>query len=85
MDNFFIFGSNFDDCLLNFDRVLRQCEETNLVLNWEKCYFMVQEGMVLIHKVSSKGLEVDKAKIEGIEKLPPPNLVRGILKFPWTH
>ncbi|KAH9680216.1 hypothetical protein KPL71_026469 [Citrus sinensis] len=45
---------------------------TNLVLNWEKCHFMVQEGIVLGHKVSNDGIKVDKAKIEVIDKLPPP-------------
>ena len=54
-----------------------RCEKTNLVLNWEKCHFMVQEGIVLGHKVSKKGIEVDKAKIEVIEKLPPPSSVKG--------
>ena len=42
---------------------------------------MVQEGIVLGHKVSRKGIEVDKAKIEVIEKLPPPNSVKGIRSF----
>ena len=41
------------------------CEETNLVLNWEKYCFMVQEGIVFYHKVSNKDREVDKEKIEG--------------------
>ena len=52
--------------------------KTNLVLNWEKCHFMVTEGIVLGHKVSSRGLEVDRAKVEVIEKLPPPVNVKGI-------
>ncbi|KAI5348573.1 hypothetical protein L3X38_001460 [Prunus dulcis] len=58
-----------------------QCEETNLVLNWEKCHFMVQEGIVLGHKISARGIEVDRAKIETIEKLPPPSTVKGIRSF----
>jgi len=49
MDDFSIFGSNFDSCLENLDVVLRRCVETNLVLNWEKCHFMVTEGIVLGH------------------------------------
>ncbi|XP_070055329.1 uncharacterized protein [Nicotiana tomentosiformis] len=57
-----------------------RCEETNFVLNWEKCYFMVCEGIVLGHKVSKNGLQVDKAKVEAIEKLPPPTSVKGIRK-----
>ena len=36
MDDFSIYGTSFDDCLSNLDRVLQRCEETNLVLNWEK-------------------------------------------------
>ena len=53
----------------------------NLVLNWEKCHFMVQEGVVLGHIVSNKGIEVDKAKVEVIEKLPPPTSVKGVRSF----
>ncbi|GJW07569.1 hypothetical protein Tco_1569992 [Tanacetum coccineum] len=49
----------------------RCCKDAHLVLNWEKCHFMVKEGIVLGHKVSSAGLEVDKAKINVISKLPP--------------
>ena len=42
---------------------------------------MVEEGIVLGHKISRKGLEVDRAKIETIEKLPPPTLVKGVRSF----
>ncbi|XP_019263643.1 PREDICTED: uncharacterized protein LOC109241362 [Nicotiana attenuata] len=72
MDDFSVFGPSFDECLTNLAKVLAMCEETNLVLNWEKCHFMVREGLVLGHKVCKYGLEVDKAKVEAIEKLPPP-------------
>ena len=58
-----------------------RCEETNLVLNWEKCHFMVREGIVLGHKISPNGIEVDRAKVEIIEKLPPPNSIRAIRSF----
>ena len=61
--------------------MLARCEETNLVLNWEKCHFMVQEGIVLGHRISARGIEVDRAKIEAIEKLPPPSSVKGIRSF----
>ncbi|KAL5563687.1 hypothetical protein UlMin_033434 [Ulmus minor] len=81
MDNFSVFGDSFDSCLGNLAKVLQRCEETNLVLNWEKCHFMVKEGIVLGHKVSQEGLEVDKAKIETIEKMPPPTSVKGIRSF----
>ncbi|XP_019052170.1 PREDICTED: uncharacterized protein LOC109114272, partial [Nelumbo nucifera] len=83
MDDFSIYGSSFDECLHNLEKVLQRCEESNLVLNWEKCHFMVKEGIVLGHKVSSRGIEVNKAKVELIEKLPPLQSlkdVRGFLK-----
>ena len=78
MDDFSVFGSSFDHCLYNLALVLDRCEEKNLVLNWEKCHFMVKEGIVLGHRVSSKGLEVNRAKIETIEKLPPSINVKGV-------
>ncbi|XP_010523588.2 PREDICTED: uncharacterized protein LOC104801906, partial [Tarenaya hassleriana] len=58
-----------------------RCEQVNLVLNWEKCHFMVQEGIVLGHKISEKGIEVDRAKIEVIEQMIPPTNVKGIRSF----
>ncbi|XP_015165093.1 uncharacterized protein [Solanum tuberosum] len=81
MDGFSVVGDTFDDCLLNLSRALQRCNEANLVLNWEKCHFMVKEGIVLGHKVSHKGIEVDKAKILVIEKLPPPIRVKGVRSF----
>ncbi|GJT74434.1 reverse transcriptase domain-containing protein [Tanacetum coccineum] len=68
MDDFSVFGSSFNHCLKNLEKMLKRSEETNLVLNWEKCHFMVKEGTVLGHKVSGSGIEVDKAKIEAISK-----------------
>ncbi|GKC57707.1 reverse transcriptase, partial [Tanacetum coccineum] len=64
MDDFSVFGSSFDHCLKNLEKMLKRCEETNLVLNWEKCHFMVKEGIVLGHKVSGSRIEVDRAKIK---------------------
>ena len=81
MDDFYVLGSSFDNCLENLRSVLIRCEETYLVLNWEKCHFMVQEGVVLGHRISARGIEVDRAKIEAIEKLPPPSSVKGIRSF----
>src|SRR3954469_12828039 len=81
MDDFSVFRASFDLCLENLDTVLKRCVETNLVLNWEKCHFMVTEGIVLGHKISAKGIEVDKAKIDVIKKLPPPANVKGVRSF----
>ena len=81
MDDFFVFGSSFECCLSNLERVLKRCEDTSLVLNWEKCHFIVQEGIVLRHKISAKGIKVDKANIDVIEKLPLPVNVKGVRSF----
>ena len=81
IDDFSVLGNSFDNCLENLRSVLIRCEETNLVLNWEKCHFTVQEGIVLGHRISARGIEVDIAKIEVIEKLPPPSSVKGIRSF----
>ena len=83
MDDFSVYGSSFDACLDNLSKVLQHCKETNLVLNWEKCHFMVTKGVVLGHIVSENGIEVDKAKIEVIEKLPPPTTVKRNKEFSW--
>jgi len=81
MDDFSVFGASFRNCLANLEKVLQHCEESNLVLNWEKCHFMVQEGIMLGHKISKRGNEVDKAKLDVIDKLPPPVNVKGIRSF----
>nr|GEV92583.1 reverse transcriptase domain-containing protein [Tanacetum cinerariifolium] len=81
MDDFLIFGDSFSSCLTNLEKMLKRCEDTKLALNWEKSHFMVKEGIVLGHKISKKGIEVDKAKIEVISKLPHPTIVKGIRSF----
>ncbi|GJS57035.1 reverse transcriptase domain-containing protein [Tanacetum coccineum] len=73
-DDFSIFGNSFDSCLNNLSMMQARCEETNIVLNWEKCHFMVKEGIVLGHKISKVGIEVDKAK--GSENLAADHLSR---------
>ncbi|GKB05576.1 reverse transcriptase domain-containing protein [Tanacetum coccineum] len=79
MDDFLVFGNSFSTCLSNLEKMLKRCEDTNLALNWEKSHFMVKEGIVLGHKISKKGIEVDKAKIDVIAKLPHPTT--GIRSF----
>ncbi|MCI49078.1 reverse transcriptase, partial [Trifolium medium] len=81
MDDFSVFGESFKKCLDNLEMVLARCEDSNLVLNWEKCHFMVKEGIVLGHRNSKKGLEVDQTKVEVIEKLPPPVNIKGVRSF----
>nr|GEZ63031.1 reverse transcriptase domain-containing protein [Tanacetum cinerariifolium] len=81
MVEFSVFGNSFSTCLTNLEKMLKQCEDTKLALNWEKSHFMVKEDIVLGHKISKKGIEVDKAKIEVISKLPHPISVKGIRKL----
>ncbi|GJW06929.1 reverse transcriptase domain-containing protein [Tanacetum coccineum] len=76
MDDFSVFGDSFSSCLSHLDKMLQRCEDTNLVLNWEKCHFMVKEGIVLGHKISKSGIEVDKSKVDVIAKLPHPTTVK---------
>ncbi|CAN6560248.1 unnamed protein product [Malus baccata var. baccata] len=81
MDDFSVFGDSFDGCLENLTIILKRCVETNLVLNWEKCHFMVRQGIVLGHIVSERGIEVNKSKIDLIRYLPSPTSVREIRSF----
>ena len=81
MDDFTVYGDSFDKCLDNLTLVLKRCIDTNLVLNWEKCHFMVNQGIVLGHVISEKGIEVDKSKIDLIRSLPPPTSVREVRSF----
>ena len=78
MDDFSVYGSSFEDCLKNIETVLQRCQDKNLALNWEKCHFMVTEGIVLGHKISAAILEVDQEKIVVIKTLMPPTTVKGI-------
>ncbi|GKC43681.1 reverse transcriptase domain-containing protein, partial [Tanacetum coccineum] len=81
MDDFSVFENSFSTCLFNLEKMLKRREDTNLALNWYKSHFMVKEGIVLGHKISKKGIEVDKAKIDVIAKLPHPTTVKGIRSF----
>ncbi|CAN6544183.1 unnamed protein product [Malus baccata var. baccata] len=81
MDDFSVFGDSFDGCLENLTLILKRCVETNLVLNWEKCHFMVRQGIVLGHIVSERGIEVDKSKIDLVRYLPSPTSVREVRSF----
>nr|GEX65731.1 DNA-directed DNA polymerase [Tanacetum cinerariifolium] len=76
MDDFSVFGNSFQSCLSHLERMLKRCEDTNLCLNWEKSHFMVKEGIVLGRKISKQGIEVDKAKVDVITKLPHPTTVK---------
>nr|GFA95485.1 reverse transcriptase domain-containing protein [Tanacetum cinerariifolium] len=74
MVDFSVFGNSFSTCLTNLEKMLKRFEDTKLALNWEKSHFMVKEGIFLGNKILKKGIEVDKAKIEGTDFMGPfPN------------
>ena len=81
MDDFLVYGSNFEKCLENLETVLHRCQDKNLALNWEKCHFMVSEKIVLGHKISTARLEVDQAKVSVIKTLFPSSTIKGIRSF----
>ncbi|RDY07077.1 Retrovirus-related Pol polyprotein from transposon opus, partial [Mucuna pruriens] len=74
MDDFMVYAESFVACLDNLSRVLYKCIESNLVLNFEKCHFMVTKGIVLGHLISARGIKVNKAKIYVISSLSNPVL-----------
>nr|GEV55394.1 reverse transcriptase domain-containing protein [Tanacetum cinerariifolium] len=81
MDDFSVFGDSFSSCLTNLGKMLKCCEDTNLMLNWEKCHFMCREEIVLRHKILKFGIEVHRAKVDVIAKLPHPTTVKGVRSF----
>nr|GEW58773.1 reverse transcriptase domain-containing protein [Tanacetum cinerariifolium] len=81
MDDFSVFGNSFENFLSHLDKMLQRCEDTNLSFNWEKSHFMVKEGIVLSHKISKNRIEVDRAKVDVIAKLPHPTTVKGVQSF----
>ncbi|GJW68282.1 reverse transcriptase domain-containing protein [Tanacetum coccineum] len=81
MDDFSVFGDSFSSCLSYLDKMLKWCEDTNLVLNLEKCHFMVKKGIVLGLKISKSGIKVDRAKVDVIAKLPHSTSVKGVRSF----
>nr|GEV33406.1 reverse transcriptase domain-containing protein [Tanacetum cinerariifolium] len=81
MDEFLVFWNSFGTCLSHLDKMLKRCEDTNLCLNWEKSHFMVKEGIVLGHNILKNEIEVDKAKVDVIAKLPHSTTVKGIRSF----
>nr|GFB01516.1 reverse transcriptase domain-containing protein [Tanacetum cinerariifolium] len=84
-DDFSVFGNSFENCLSCLDKMLQRCEDTKLCLNWEKSHFMVKGSIVLGHKIFKNRIEVDKAKIDVIAKLPYPTTVKGTLKKKLTE
>ena len=84
MNDFSVYGNSFDTCLDNLRLILLRCIETNLVLNWKKCHFIVEHRIILGHIVSSKGIEIDRAKINIISSFTLPRECVGCALFSWT-
>jgi hypothetical protein len=84
MDDFTPYGNSFQEALINLENVLKMCEEMNLSLSHEKCNMLMSEGIVLGHHISSRGIEVDQAKVNIIKYLPrPPPKKKICKKFSW--
>src|SRR3954467_1953584 len=81
MDDFSVYGTSFDHCLHNLNKVLQRCEETNLVLNWEKCYFMVNEGIFLGHKISERGIEGEEPRSKQLKGCPTQGTSKVFVVF----
>ncbi|GJW53503.1 reverse transcriptase domain-containing protein [Tanacetum coccineum] len=83
MDDFLVFGDSFSTCLSHLDKMLKQCEDTNLVLNWEKSHFMVKEGMFLDTKSLSRELRSTKLKLT-LSANPLTRLLKKVSEVSWT-
>ena len=81
MEDFSVFGPSFDACLEHLTQILDVCLKKHLVLSWEKSHFMVRAGIALGHLVSTKGLEVDKAKVKVIQYLALSKSIRELRSF----
>jgi hypothetical protein len=81
MDDFSIYGKTFEDCLANLDKVLKRCQMVDLVLNWEKCHFMVQEGIALGHNISGNGKRWIRWTLRWLNNYRHPPMWRGFTVF----
>jgi hypothetical protein len=81
MDDFSVYGTSFDNCLHNLDKVLQRCEETNLVLNLDKCHFMVNEGIVLGQKSLKEALKLIEQRLKQLRKCPVPGMLKVFAVF----
>ncbi|RDY11575.1 Retrovirus-related Pol polyprotein, partial [Mucuna pruriens] len=81
MDDFIVYAESFEACLDNLSKILCICIQSNLVLNFEKCHFMVTDGIVLGHLILARGIKVDKAKVDVISSLSNPASMRKVRSF----
>ena len=81
MDEFTTYGTTFEEAKANLEKVLRWCQDYNRSLNSKKFFMMMEEGVVLGHFISPKGIQVNPTKIEIINTLPTPKKVEGCENF----
>lgn len=81
IDDLMVDGDSLDICLNNLTRLLKQCINTNLVINWEKCHLIVNQDIVLEHVILERRIEIDKSKINFIHFLLPLTSVREVQSF----
>ena len=81
MDDFSIYGDSFDQCLHHLELVLAKMQEKESNSKLREMSLHGGQGIVLGHKISGRGIEVDNAKIEVIAKLPPPKSIKDIRSF----
>lgn len=81
MDGFTTYGNTFEEAFDSLNKVLQRCEDHNLSLNNEKCFMLMQEGVVIGHHVSHKGIQVDLPKVEVIINIPTPIKQKDVRSF----
>jgi hypothetical protein len=81
MDEFTVYGNNYQESLDNIEKFLIRCQGMNLSFNHKKCKMLLTEGVVLGHHISSKGIKVNSTKIEVILRLPPPKTQKEVRIF----
>lgn len=81
MDYLTFHGTNFSQALQKLENMLQRCEDHNLSLNSEKCFMMMQQGVVLSHYISQKGIQVEPSKIVVISSLPTPAKQKDVRSF----
>eukprot|EP00253_Pinus_taeda_P034665 PITA_34665 len=84
MDYFTPYGDAFETTLVNLEKVLEWCAQTNVALSTEKCHMMMTEGIMLGHYISADGFKVDPSKIEVILKIPAHKMQKEDVDFLWT-
>jgi hypothetical protein len=81
MDDFTMYGDDFQQALDNLEKVLIRCKEINLSLSHEKSRMIITEGIVLGHHISGTGIRVDPAKIDIISQIKIHNSQKEIRRF----